>query len=391
MKVVLLNPADRVRAEVRSLCATLPDLVEEVVVVLSGEASEEAVETDGVTYREFSATYVPGIRYTLPHRDFVEVLAGELRDADVLHVASYIYPPCLAAVLLGNREGVATVVTVDAFPGRDWSYGNPAVDTIARGYTRLVGQPVLSRADRIVGLGRYLTLHLREITDRERIRIIPNGIDVETFSPPEQVAASRSPSTRTDGDGGGSSASRQRPTDSSNGPVRLLYVGRLDRVKGVPYLVEALDRLTDRDGRRYELTIVGDGSKRDEYERQCASKSLTDVVEFVGWQDDVVHYYEAADVFVLPSLSEGQPTVLMEAQACGLPVVTTDVGGARAVTGAGRTVPPRDPGALADAIEDVADSDLDALGQQARDHVVSNFSRGEMARQYVDTYRELCR
>lgn len=108
----------------------------------------------------------------------------------------------------------------------------------------------------------------------------------------------------------------------------LLFVGRLEAAKGTARLIEALGELATRDA-RVRLVVIGDGSQRPDMERASGALGVSDKVVFSGWvdHDRLPRYLQAADALLLPSDYEGLPTVVVEAMACGVPVVATDVGG----------------------------------------------------------------
>jgi glycosyltransferase involved in cell wall biosynthesis len=149
-------------------------------------------------------------------------------------------------------------------------------------------------------------------------------------------------------------------------PVELLSVGRLDPEKAPEMLLKALALLEKRTPGRYRLTIVGDGQLEEEL--RAEAKRFGEVVRFCGHVPngpELFELYRASDVFVHVARTEGLPQVLTEAQAAGLPIVATDVGGVRAGLGGGAEallVPPNDPEALAAAIARLAsDGDLRAV------------------------------
>ena len=133
---------------------------------------------------------------------------------------------------------------------------------------------------------------------------------------------------------------------------QIVSIARLVPIKGISYLMRAMARVKDG-----SLVIIGDGPERNELELLSRSLELGDRVFFAGWVNDrskILDYLKQAAVFVLPSLSEGRPRVLIEAMACGLPVVATNVGGVSEIVVEGVNgllVPPRDEMALAKAIE----------------------------------------
>ena len=146
--------------------------------------------------------------------------------------------------------------------------------------------------------------------------------------------------------------------------LTILFVGRLYPIKGVNFLVEALAMLREN---RYdaELIIVGDGEQRQSLESQVASSGLAGHVKFVGRVSNrqLPAYYQQAAMVAVPSVvlasgeTEGMPVVILEAMACGVPVVASDVGGVSDLIrdgDNGMLVEPAKPRELARAMEQVA-------------------------------------
>lgn len=153
---------------------------------------------------------------------------------------------------------------------------------------------------------------------------------------------------------------------------RLLFIGRLVHRKGAPILLEAFSRLR---AERCDLVldVAGEGPQRRDLERLVEERGLADVVRFLVLLDEagVAKALQAADLLVVPSLSEGLPVVIMEAMASGVPVVASRVDGIPELVRDGETgllVPPSDPDALADAIARLmADSvSRDRMGAEGR-------------------------
>jgi len=143
-------------------------------------------------------------------------------------------------------------------------------------------------------------------------------------------------------------------SDVPDTPV-ILSVTWLKQVKGVPYLIEACDVLRKR-GNRFTCVIIGGGELRAEAEYQIADQGLGEFIKLTGPlnRQDVLAWYRKADVFALPSLSEGIPLALMEAMAMKLPVVATRITGIpELVTDGtdGLLVEPGDGAAIADALQ----------------------------------------
>lgn len=118
-------------------------------------------------------------------------------------------------------------------------------------------------------------------------------------------------------------------------PIKLLYVGRLSRVKGIDEMIEAAERMQGK----ALLTIVGDGEERASLEKLIREKNLQDRVWLMGGcrPAEVHRYYQECDILVMNSVVEGKPMTILEAMSYGMPVVTTPVGGIPEMVNAGQS------------------------------------------------------
>jgi colanic acid/amylovoran biosynthesis glycosyltransferase len=190
---------------------------------------------------------------------------------------------------------------------------------------------------------------------------------------------------------------RKKPDDE----LRLLTVARLVEVKGIEYALRAVSSLRCKNS-RILYQIVGDGPLRGELEELVDRLRLTDRVEFLGAlpQEFLGELYRGAHIFLLPSVvtsageEETQSLVLAEAQASGLPVIATRIGGIPESMREGESgllVRPRDPGALAHAIEQLAQrpETWGQMGRIGRAHVESRFDLEKLNDQLVDLYHRV--
>jgi glycosyltransferase involved in cell wall biosynthesis len=179
-------------------------------------------------------------------------------------------------------------------------------------------------------------------------------------------------------------------------PLELIYVGRLAREKGLYELLHALATLRAR-GTRAVLVVAGSGPEEPGLRRLAAELGLARAVAFLGplFGAEKARLLAAADMFMLPSYSEGLPYALLEAMAMGVPVVASDVGAIRDVVidGVhGRLIAPRQSAAIADAIETLAADRhrLARMGAACRARIVSAYSVEHLVRDFDGLYSTLC-
>lgn len=114
-----------------------------------------------------------------------------------------------------------------------------------------------------------------------------------------------------------------------NPKVKLLFIGRLIYRKGLQRVVKALPAVKAKATVPFEIEVVGTGAARPELDKLAEELGVTDLIHYVGMvpYDELERSYQYADIFVLTSLSEGMPSVILEAMGCGLPIVASNVGG----------------------------------------------------------------
>jgi glycosyltransferase involved in cell wall biosynthesis len=243
------------------------------------------------------------------------------------------------------------------FPWIAFHHGHTAEDLKMRAYNQLDRWSLRSARCVITVCGPFADELERAGVERSRIEIVPNAI--EPFVPPaiEEIEAVRS-----------------RLGISADERV-ILTIGRLSAEKGqIDLLSAAGEILRSQSGIKFRVMIAGEGPERQRLE--AAAAKLGNHVTFTGQVQDVRPLYAIADVFVLPSRSEGSPNVLLEAMAAGVPIVATSVGGVPEMVGdefSALLTPPNQPADLAARI-------LCLLDQPSRATLLKENAANEAAR-----------
>jgi len=316
--------------------------------------------------------------YPLRIRNSVDAAAGlKLRKIlaqnhyDVVHFHTS-RAHALAPFAQGRARALIVTRRMDSAPNRvfaPWLF-NRAVDAVAA-----ISSAV---ADALVRSG----------VQRDRITIIPSGVDCVRFHPP-------------------SAAERERARGAlglADRDIAVGTIGMLEPRKGQRYLIEAMALLCGEANQAYRAIapdglhphkmrclIAGGGTLADEIEAQIRMHGLGDSVRLMGMIDDSAALLQALDIFVLPSLQEGLGVAALEAMACGLPVIASAVGGLAQTVADGVTgihVAAGDARTMANAIARIAsEPELGAaMGAAGRLRVTANYGMEAMARGTLELY-----
>lgn len=222
-----------------------------------------------------------------------------------------------------------------------------------------------------------------ERVPREKVRAILNGIDVRRFSPLDSPAEGRA-------------EARRRLREQLNLPGAAFIigsVGRLSSEKNYPLLVRSFAAF-QKEVPEARLILVGEGESRSAIETEIARAGVETSVYLPGSQAAIPDWLRAFDVFCLSSFSEGTSIALLEAGACGLPALVTDVGGNAEIVRhgvSGWVVPPRDEPRYVRALLELwkRREDFERWGGEARIHVVRHYSVDAMVDAYLAVYRNV--
>lgn len=297
------------------------------------------------------------ISYSWKAKKLIDKLMKE-KEYDVCH--AFFGIPCGAIAYL-FRLKIPYVVSLRGsdVPGFNKRFGLQYV------FLTPIIKQVWKQAGAVVANSEGLKeLALKSSPDQE-ISVIYNGIDISEFSP-------------------------DLNEDNNNGEMRVVCVSRLIERKGIRFLIEAIEKLKDRD---VKLILVGEGNQEEELKKLAVDSRISDWVEFKGYMDhdSIADLYRTSDVFVLPSLNEGMSNALLEAMASGLPVIVTDTGGtAELVGGNGFIIEKGSADSIVNALENfMGDRDsMLQMGKRSRE-IVLGLSWANVALRYYEIYEGL--
>ncbi|MFB6185793.1 MAG: glycosyltransferase family 4 protein [Halobacteriaceae archaeon] len=307
------------------------------------------MEREGVTFHgvcEPSDLYTDGRRSITQAIRFATHLIPALRGEsfDIIDCQEFPYFPIFATKLHSLIDRSTLVVTWYEVWDDYW------YDYLGwkRAFGKLVENITVHLPDHVIPISTFIADDVRDIGGSKSISVVENGVDVERIQSIE-----------------------------GRDPTEVVYFGRLSEHKNVDWLLEAIEKASTDLDRPIDTTIIGDGPERDRLEARADELGVSDYVSFEGFiedDDDVIARIQASKIFVLPSIREGFPNTILEANACGVPsiVVEAPENGSTAVVEdgiTGRIVDPK-PAAIADAItETLSDDELrKRLSKGAREY-----------------------
>jgi len=248
-------------------------------------------------------------------------------------------------------------------------YPRPLDEKVFMGLTSKLHMETIRKCDRVITITQQVkNLYSRAVED-EKIGVIPIGVDTSFFKPQEKCD--------------------QRDF------YEILCVGYLYKLKGVEFLIRSMEVIA-KEQRDVKLRIVGEGPEKSRLRDLTKVLDLEEKVIFEGLvpHTKIANYYQQCDIFCFPTLGEPFGKVVLEAMACGKPVVASKIGGPVEIIQDGETgflVPPAQPKILADTILKLLseESTMRKIGASARKAVVQKYSWEKIAELYHKLYKTL--
>lgn len=264
-----------------------------------------------------------------------------IHSFNILHAQKF-FPAGVISVVLGQLFDIPVVITEHS--------GNfaHAVSTPLRS---VLTKYALRKANKIVAVSRVLANSIKTYNEKLDIKVIPNPVNVHKFKP---------------------------SYTGQNLTKKILHVSSLKPVKGISYLIEAVANLKNKRNDFIVDIVGGDVDYIQTYKNLAKNKQIENIIRFHGKKsnDEVVNFMNRCSFFVFPSIEESFGVVLIEAMACGKPVIATKSGGPEEIVRneSGILIPPEDTESLTEALDYMLDNFQKNNSKHIRQYIKDNFS-----------------
>ena len=321
---------------------------------------------------------VKGLRNKEDKSTFLEMLSflcsawlrvGQIAKQEKFDVCQIFFgiPSGPIGLYLEKRYGIPYVIR---FGGGDIPGAQKRFSLIYRLLAPAI-RAIWRNADALVANSTVLKQKALQFEGRYPVDIIPNGVDIDFF---RRARVGEKPESAD--------------SDKNTAKIDVLFVSRLIQGKGLQYIIPEMKKINTVCEREVRLTIVGDGPYREKLERITSESEAEAYVLFEGKKNknELYDYYRKADLFILPSESEGMPNVVLEAMAMGLPILMTPCGGSEElIAGNGRVEPiERFVDALIEMCND--EQTRNCMGRQSELLARTKFSWQEKAKEYIAVF-----
>jgi glycosyltransferase involved in cell wall biosynthesis len=344
------------------------------VVTLNTRNAPKQESIDGIdVYRAKSIglTGLTGLQGTVSPASLSLALNISRRfKPDLIHAHNLFFSTTIVATLVKKLINVPLVLTLH-LGSTDLMYGKDRL--LATSYESLFGRWIGSNADRVIAVSGVVQSYATKSLGirKEKISVVPNGVNLSEFRPSD-------PST-----------------EKRKGPdyvTKVAVVGRIIANKGIQFLIKAAPAVVCK--RQVEFIVVGDGPMKNQMRLLTKKLGVEQNFKFIGEVSSVAEILRGCDMLVHPSITDGMSLTVLEAMACGIPVIATRVAGTPEIVIDGITgilCPPCDQSALAEAVIELAENRSFAkkLARNAEKFVEHYYDWDEIAAMNKRIYAEL--
>ncbi len=348
----------------------------ELTVVTNRIHTDKNYTFDGIRvqcYDSLNIGFRLGIPYAIPHITSYKTFLESIKSSDLIHTHGHPYLSSFIAAKIAKKYSKPLVLTQH---NTFIEYKN-FWETIERLNDLAIGKETLKEADKIIVVSKATMNYVLSLgADPEKIEVLHNGVDLNRFRPLTGIKDEM----------------RKKLKISKDSSV-VLTVRRLVYKNGIDTLIEGA-KIAIKKNPRLVFLVIGGGPDFDQVKAKIEQLGIEKNVRLTGFVSDegLPFYYNVADFFVLPSKSgEGLPLVTLEAMACGLPVIATNVGGISEVIieDYGKVVPPNTPESLAEAVLEFSHREFSAPEKNLRAIIEQKYSWEKNVAKLAEIYEEL--
>jgi glycosyltransferase involved in cell wall biosynthesis len=346
------------------------------IVVTNRIQTPKNYVVDGINvecYESLNTGFRLGIPYSIPTVTSLETFLKAVKSSKIVHAHGHPYLTSLIAAKLAKRYSKPFVLTQhNTFIEYDSIF-----DNIERLNDLAVGKETLKEADKIIAVSNATKNYVLSLGAKpEKVKVLRNGVDLVRFRP---LAGKRE--------------EMRRKLGISQNSIVVLTVRRLVYKNGIDTLIESAN-IAVKKNPKIVFLVVGKGPDLNNVQIKINQLGIENNFKFTGFvkDEDLPFYYNAADFFALPSKSgEGLPLVALEAMACGLPVIATDVGGISEILmeDYGKLVLPNQPELLAKAVLEFSNIDLSSRKLEIRAVMEEKYCWDKNVERLIEIYEEL--
>jgi D-inositol-3-phosphate glycosyltransferase len=330
----------------------------------------------GITIHHYPSLNVAkrfGVPYPIISFEAYKMFTHLIGKCDIVHAHGHVYMASYMAGMVAKKLKKPFIVTQH----NTFIDYKSFLNIVEQLNDMVIGKSVLRHADRITTVSKETKKYvLRLGADKTKTSVIYNGVDTDLFRPANK------------------NQSRKKLGLPNNRKI-VLSVRRLVYKNGLDTLIESVPKVAQKHP-DVLFVVAGKGPSRKLVEDRIKELGISQNIKLAGFVPDeqLPLYYDAADIFMLPSASgEGLPLVLLEAMACGVPVIATKVGGTPEIVNHmknGVLVPPIDTEAMAEATSKLLSEEKlrTTIGEEARRNVENRFTWTENVRQLQEVYNE---
>ncbi len=359
---------------IKNLCKYLIKKGHDIDLIVSNfPKSKKRERYEGINIFRYSCIIRP-LRNPISPSFFIP--DQEIKGYDVIHTHNEHSYAAITSIFHSVSKRKPLVITCHG----QLFFGNPIIDFIEKIYSKIIGKIIFTKANAIIVLSSSDKKYVESLGIKpEKIHIIPNGIDPIELNT-DQLSNQEIESFRV--------------KNNLSNKFIILFVGQIIHRKGILYLLYSIPLIIKKTKKDVLFLFIGNGDYYYESLNLVKELEIEKNTLFTGSvsKKDLIAFYQSSNLFILPSLSEGLPTTILEAMYFNLPVISSDIPGVRDhFADHAILVQPRDSQKIADAVIHILDNEELAreLSSKGKEFILSHYTWDKIICEYEKIFLNL--